>query len=74
MATTSKLVYRVTSLSEAGDDRVVVNLVQVNESADGTTNTTYTNPLTFNLTTTEAAAYFPGQIYDVALTKRATTA
>ncbi len=66
MAATANLKYKVTGINEAGDGRVSVNLTTVAE--DGVPN--YQSPLSLNLTAEEAlkAGYWPGQIFDLALT------
>lgn len=62
--------YRVTGLTESGIDRVVVNLIQVIEPSEQPNNM-YNNNLTLNLTSDEAKAYWPGQVFKMSLTATA---
>lgn len=69
------LQFRVTAVSEAGNDRVNVTFSQVNVDAAGQPLTPtgpvgglYVNSISLNLTAEDAAGYFPGQLYDMSLT------
>ena len=68
-ATAHTAVYRVTSVTEGGPDRINVNFNQ--ESGEGETQL-YSNPISLNLSPEEAANYFPGQKYDVTFTPQTT--
>lgn len=73
MATTPALStdYRVTSINEAGNDLVNVSFTEV--VVEGATAAGYGNfSRTFG--PSEAAAFFPGQVYTMALTKKSATA
>jgi len=64
------LEYRVTSINEAGNDRIMVNFTQeVDAPVAGAAVPTYgTGTISLNLSAAEAANYFPGQKYAVAFT------
>lgn len=63
--------FRVTTLSAAGDDRVVVNFTQVNDETDGA-NAPVVNfaggNLSITLDSKEAKSYWPNQDYKLSLT------
>lgn len=63
--------YRVTSMNEAGADRVTVNMTQhvVNTAdAPGVPAPYGGGSVSLNLSTAEASGYFPGQRYTVTFT------
>lgn len=61
--------YRLVSINEAGPDRINLSFAQV---TDPTTSGGYGSaPVALNLPASEAAGYFPGQVYTVAFTKKA---
>ncbi len=59
--------YRVTSISEAGNDLVTVNFTEV--VVDGATNGTY-GSYSRTVSASDGASFFPGQVYTMTLTKK----
>ena len=65
MATTTVYSYKVTSINDAGNERLNVALTQVADASGAALG--FNNNLNLNLTSDEAKAYWPGQIFDMTL-------
>lgn len=74
MATKSTFEYRVQTVSEAGEGRVNVNLVQVVDANAEPGLPQYTNSISFNMASDEAKAYWPGQAFTMTLAPKSTSA